>query len=81
MKMIINAPFTDEEFIRLGKFLREMWKDTTQKCFINIIEGTENKSKEQLFKMLKKIFEDSPEFHATIITKDSVEEWYKRVGK
>ena len=81
MKMIINAPFTDEEFIRSGKFLREMWKDTTQKCFINIIEGTEDKSKEELFEMLKKIFEDSPEFHAIIISKDEIEEWHKRVDK
>jgi hypothetical protein len=74
MKIIIDAPFSDEEFIKFGKFLREMWKDTAEECFVNILEGTENKTKEELLLILKKIFDESDEFHAIVITKDRVEE-------
>jgi hypothetical protein len=80
--MIIKAPFTEEQFIKFGKFLRDLCKDTKEgeACFVNIVEGTENYSKEDLLKIMRKIFEGSSEYHEITITKDKIEEFHKRVG-
>ena len=78
MKMVINAPFSKEEFIRLAKFLREMWQHTDQKCFISIHEGTEDMTKEECLKMFREIFKDSPEYTEVVFTKDEIEEFHRR---
>ena len=78
MKMVIDGPFTDEDFIRFGKFLRNMWKDTSETCCVLIKEGTGTKTKEQLHGILMKIFKESPEYHEITITEKQVEEFHRR---
>ena len=80
MKIIIDASFTDEEFIKFGQFLRDMWADKSDNCCVNIIKGTEDKTKEELLKIMREIFKTSPEYHEITITKEGIEEWDRKVG-
>ena len=80
MKIIIDASFTDKEFIKFGQFLRDMWADKSDTCCVNVVKGTESKTKEQLHKIMIEIFKKSPEYHEMIITKEGIEEWSRKVG-
>lgn len=62
MKLIIEGKISKEDFIKIGKFFREMWKDREDVLGIFVTEGTENMSKEDCMKMLKEIFDEGGYF-------------------
>lgn len=79
MKIIINAPFTEKDFIKLGLVLREIWKDKKENCHVLVEEGFEGKSKEEMIEIIRKIFALSPEYHEIVITDEIVEEFHRKI--
>jgi hypothetical protein len=66
MKFYVDGDLTRNEFIKVGKFFRNLFKDTTKVIHIMIVEGLENTSKEDTVKLLTEIFKGSKEY--TMIT-------------
>jgi hypothetical protein len=65
-KFYVQGDLTRNEFIKVGKFFRNMFKDTTKVINIMITEGLEHTSKEDTAKLMSEIFKDSKDY--TIIT-------------
>ena len=69
MKIIIEGDITKEDFIEIGKFFREKWKNRKDVIKILVTEGTENMSKEELARLLREIFKGSKDYTEIIISK------------
>lgn len=70
MKFYVDGDLTRNEFIKVGKFFRNMFKDTTKVINIVITEGLEHTSKEDTAKLMSEIFKGSKDY--TIITIEKI---------
>jgi len=57
MKILIEAPFNEEQLIDIGWFFSEMYADDKTKELLKlfILEGTETKTSEECSELLKKM--------------------------
>jgi len=61
---------TKEDVIKIAKFFRDWFADRRDVVFLNILEGTEDMSKEEVSLMFKKIFVNSPDYFEVHIPRE-----------
>lgn len=64
---------TVADLIKIGEFFREFFANRKDTLFINILEGTEDFTKEDVLGIFKKIFRGSKNYTQIIITRDKHE--------
>ena len=63
MKLEIEAKeMTLDDLKNVSKFFADYWKDRKDVCFLQVVEGTQDCSCEEIKQMMSSVFEDRPHY-------------------
>lgn len=57
MRLEIEGNISKEDYIKIAKFLKEMWKPRNDILKVIVLEGTQDMSKEEVQELMRKVFE------------------------
>jgi len=79
MRMIIEAPFSMEDFIKLSIFMREMWKNRPELCFMFVTHGLEDLSPEECMAIFREVFTSDKVWKEKKMTKEVVDDFVRKI--